>query len=199
MSVQNVVLGQLVRRRGYGYELRDRLRELFSDVLGLSDTAVYPALEALERKGLIVEVEREPARREERWSNPRVVYEATPEGRSHFRRWMAEPARKAPLREELHMKLMIAEPEDVPALIEALRKVEDECRAQLRKIIEHPLDADRNPRAQTPAFGPTLVQDGVISHLQTTMEWAQRSRSALLQHSERSTAGAAAGARRNRP
>lgn len=185
MSVQNVVLGQLVQRRGYGYEIADRLRDVFTDLFEFSDTAVYPALAALERKGLIVEVSRDSVRREERWSNPRVVYEPTPAGRRRFREWMAEPASKAPLREELHMKLLLAEPEDVPALIEALRNVEGECRIQLARIIEQPLGEHVRSAAQGAAFGAALVQDGVIAHLQTTMEWTQRSRVALLQLAER--------------
>lgn len=52
MSIQNVVLGELIRRRGYGYgyEIRDQLGEI-SEVLGYSDTFVYAALDALARRG----------------------------------------------------------------------------------------------------------------------------------------------------
>lgn len=52
MSVQNVVLGELIKRRGYGYgyELRDQMRE-FSEALGYSDTFVYAALLALGLRG----------------------------------------------------------------------------------------------------------------------------------------------------
>lgn len=178
MSVQNVVLGQLVRRRGYGYEIADRLRDLFGDVFGFSGTAVYPALTALEKKGLIVEVDRGPRAGDAPWPHPRVVYEATAAGRDHFHSWMQQPARKTPLREELHMKLILAQPDDVPALLDALRAVEEQCRDQLARIVERG-DDEQPLGARSSAFGSALVQDGVVAHLRTTVEWSQRSRSAL--------------------
>lgn len=198
MSVQNIVLGELVRQRGYGYQLQDRLRELFIDVFGFSETAVYPALQALERRGLIEAVDRIPAHRGERWTNPRIVYEITDEGRRRFHAWMAAPARKTPLREELHMKLMCARPEDVPALVDALLTVEAECRERLADIVARPLAArqpgtDAETETETDGdFGAAIVQDGVVSHLQATLEWTERSRTAL----ERL---AADGAERSRP
>lgn len=179
MSVQNVVLGELVRRRGYGYQLHDRLRELLIDVFGFSETAVYPALQSLERRGLIVAVDRVPSRREDRWTNPRIVYEATPEGEKRYRQWMAQPTRKTPLREELHLKLISATVEDVPALLDALDCIEEDCCRCLADVSAHPLAARQpgSPRADT--FGATLVQDAVVGHLQATLEWVERSRSAL--------------------
>jgi DNA-binding PadR family transcriptional regulator len=182
VSVQNVVLGELIKRRGYGYgyELRDQMRE-FSEALGYSDTFVYAALVALEKQGLVAVVEREegdgaPSRPRSRQSASRVYYEVTEEGRQHFRDWMTGSAKKIPLREELHMQLMAAEPEDVPHLVEALRDFEEQCRAQLRQIIDRPLGS-HGPRGRT--VGATLVHDALVSHLQTSMEWGQRTRTAL--------------------
>ena len=187
MSVQNVVLGELIKRRGYGYgyELRDQMRE-FSEALGYSDTFVYAALVALERQGLVTVVERDggqapsgrPAARtaRSRQSASRVYYEVTDAGRERYRDWMSGPSRKTPLREELHMQLMAADPDDVPHLIEALRDFEEQCRAQLRQVMERPLGS-RSSRGS--ALGATLVHDALVSHLQTSMEWAQRTRAAL--------------------
>lgn len=174
MSVQNVVLGQLIGRPSYGYELRDRLRSLYSDVLGLSDGAVYAALGALARRGLVAAVEDATRRPDQR-----VYYEITDDGIRHYREWKATAPRKAPLREELHLQLITATEEDVPALVEATRTFEDECRAQLRQLLERPLDGPAGSAIRGGAFGATLVQDAVVSHLQAMMEWAQRSRRAL--------------------
>jgi DNA-binding PadR family transcriptional regulator len=186
VSVQNVVLGELIKRRGYGYgyELRDQMRE-FSEALGYSDTFVYAALVALERQGLVAVVERDveqadprhPARTpQSRQSASRVYYEVTDAGRSRYRDWMTGPARKLPLREELHMQLMAADPEDVPHLIEALRDFEEQCRTQLGQIIERPLGSQPLRRR---ALGAAFVHDALLSHLQTSMEWAQRTRASL--------------------
>jgi DNA-binding PadR family transcriptional regulator len=183
VSVQNVVLGELMKRRGYGYgyELRDQMRE-FSETLGYSDTFIYAALVALERQGLVAVVEREteqaasPRAARSRQSASRVYYEVTEAGRERYREWMSGPPRKTPLREELHMQLMAADTEDVPQLIEALRDFEEQCRTQIRQIIDRPLG---DQRGGTRRLGATFVHDALFSHLQASMEWAQRTRAAL--------------------
>ncbi len=187
MSVQNVVLGELIKRRGYGYgyELRDQLRE-FSETLGYSDTFVYAALVALERRGLVAVVEREGEQsaadgegeraRRLRQSASRVYYEVTDAGADHYREWMSCPPRKTPLREELHMQLMAAEPGDVPYLIGALQDFEEQCRQQLGQLIEQPLGSQT---ARSRPLGATFVHDALFSHLQASMEWAQRTRASL--------------------
>lgn len=169
-----------MRRRGYGYQLHDRLRELLTDVFGFSETAVYPALQALEKRRLIVEVDRAPSRRDDRWSNPRIIYAATPAGERFYRDWIAQPTRKTFLREELHLKLIGAGPSDVPAMLAALDAVEDDCCRQLSEIVAHPL-VERQPGGQGSGggFGAILVQDALVTHLQATLEWVERSRSAL--------------------
>lgn len=184
MSAQNVVLGELIGRRGYGYgyELRDQMQE-FSDVLGYSPTFVYAALEALEKQGHVAVVPRGDDRSGgRRQKASRVYYEVTEAGLKHFREWMAGEPKKGSLREELHMQLLAAAPEDLPHMIDALGGFEEQCRAQLRQLIERPIGS-RAARGRTP--GATLVQDGMLTHLQTMMEWAQRSRrslATLLEH-----------------
>jgi DNA-binding PadR family transcriptional regulator len=187
VSVQNVVLGELIKRRGYGYgyELRDQMRQ-FSEALGYSDTFVYAALVALERQGLVRVVERDgeqPGTRHpraratrSRQSASRVYYEVTESGRDRYRAWMSGRARKTPLREELHMQLMAADPEDVPHLIDAFRDFEEQCRVQLRHVMERPLGS---PSSRSHAIGAPIVHDALVSHLQTSMEWAQRARASL--------------------
>ena len=195
MSVQNVVLGQLIRHRGYGYELADRLRE-WTDALELSEAAIYAALRKLQERGLIEEVGREEARSRGRQSGLRVIFEPTDAGREYFARWMAATARKAPLREELHMQLIVAEDADVPALLESLRRMEDDCRQGLARILAMSSQPQRSAHARISPFGVALVQDGLAAHLQATMEWAQRSRQALL---NRRLARVAASTGRHRP
>lgn len=176
-----MVLGQIIRRRGYGYELADRLRE-WSEALELSESAIYAALRSLEAKGLIVEVGQDAPEQDRRRSNVRLIYEATAKGQDSFQRWMAGAPKKRPLREELHMQLMVAEDDDIPALLEGLRQMEEDCRADLARIIGCAFDSRRSAHARISSFGAPLVQDGLISHLQNTMEWAQRSRRALQNH-----------------
>jgi len=185
LSIQNMLLGELIRRRGYGYgyELRDQLSE-FSEALGYSDTAVYSALKALEREGLVRIVQRDGPVGKGKQAESRVYYEVTDQGDHRFGDWMASIPKKKPLREQLHMQLMAARPEDIPHLIEALADFEEQCRDELRHLIEHPLGS-RSARGRTP--GVMLVGDALIAHMQALMEWAQRSRRALITQGEPAT------------
>jgi DNA-binding PadR family transcriptional regulator len=175
LSVQNVVLGALIGRRGYGYgyELCDQLRD-FSEALGYSPTFVYAALDALERQGLIRELRRENTGRR---GHARVYFEVTEKGRGTFRSWIETTPQKTPLREEIHMLLLAAgDAEDLPFLIAALSGYEEECRQQLGDLMERPFGSLGSRGRST---GTVVVQDALISHLQTSMEWAQRTRQSL--------------------
>jgi DNA-binding PadR family transcriptional regulator len=178
LSIQNMVLGELIRRRGYGYgyELRDQLLE-FSEALGYSDTAVYSALRALEREGLVRVVERAELVGSGRHAASRVYYKVTDEGIDRYHHWMASLPKKEPLREQVHMQLMSARSEDSRCLIEALADFEAQCREQLRHLMEHPLGS-RSTRGRT--VGVRLVNAALIAHLQAMMEWAQSSRRWLI-------------------
>lgn len=179
VSVQNVVLGQLIRRRGYGYELADRLRA-WTDAFEFSDAAIYAALRQLERRGLIVEVGLEQPVTGDWHRGQRVVFEATEAGRAHFDGWMTTMPRKAPHREELHLQLLVAEEEDVEGLIASLRRLEDDCREHLARVLAMSLDPrEAPPHTRISAFGAPLVRDALTSHLQATMDWAQRTRRTL--------------------
>lgn len=177
MAVQNVVLGQLIARRTYGYELIERLKE-WSDWVDLSHAAIYAALRKLEQAGLIVEVSRDAPAAGGRQHSMRVIYEATPEGREHFRSWMTERPRKMPLRETVHMQLMVATEDDIPDLIEGLRRVEEECADHMSRLLCSSID-DRSGGTRSTSFGPAYVQDGLTSHWETTIAWAQRTRRSL--------------------
>lgn len=77
------------------------------------------------------------------------------------------------------MQLMVADDEDVPVLLESLRQMEEHCRATLARLLASSLAVQHSARARISPFGAAIVQDGLISHLQATIEWAQRSRRAL--------------------
>lgn len=190
MSVQNVVLGQLIQRRGYGYELADRLKDS-TVAFGLSEAAIYGALKGLLRRGLIVEAGRADARPGDWQRGQRVIYEATDSGRSHFRSWMESAPRKAPLREELHMQLLVATEEDVPLLIASLAELQDECREDLARVLALSFEEQEWPHARISRFGAPLVRDALAAHLQATMDWAQRARRSLENRRDAAATGVA--------
>lgn len=175
-----------MNRRAYGYELRDRLHEVFSDVLDLSQSAIYQALRSLEQQGLVVVVESGERTRHRR-RDSRVYYEITEQGRLRYHAWLKQAPKKGALREDVLLHLMAAELEDIPALIEGLTEFENQCRLRLRTAMALPLGTSSARTARGQSFGAALAHDALVAHLQTNMEWAQRSRATLQRELERRT------------
>jgi DNA-binding PadR family transcriptional regulator len=102
------VLGLVIERPSYGYELFQRLERRYGGVLDPPISQIYAALNALERAELI-----EPLPEEERAlvlddalrpaakRQPKVHYRATASGARAFREWVAEQMREDPRHVEL--------------------------------------------------------------------------------------------------
>lgn len=185
VSTKHVVLGLVIERSGYGYDLQQRIEERFG-FLGLSDTVVYRALDRLETDGHIVQTGLKTIGQTRRGS-PRLVYSATTPGRDEFLTWMSQPVKRALVREELHVKLVLAGPRDCARLIEETFLLEREYVAELRGLTRPPLHElvdDEMPWSEVAAI---LVDDACATRLQAAVEWLQRARAVM----QRRLAGAA--------
>ncbi|HKG39549.1 MAG TPA: PadR family transcriptional regulator [Conexibacter sp.] len=102
-AVNWAVLGLVIERPSYGYELFQRLERRYGGVLDPPISQIYAALNALERASLIEPLQdeepsdepeerlRAPARRQ-----PKVHYRATASGARAFREWVADQMRDDP-------------------------------------------------------------------------------------------------------
>src|ERR1700737_506543 len=103
MSAKYVVLGLVIERPGYGYQLAQRLQERFG-ASGFAPSGVYSALDRLARDDFVRSAgEKGPGHA--RRAAPRTIYEATAQGVEHFEAWMLGSSPTPPLRDELHMKI----------------------------------------------------------------------------------------------
>ena len=130
MSAKYAVLGLVIERPGYGYQLAQRLEERFGSS-GFAPSGVYSALDQLSRDDFVRsagEMGAGPTRR----AAPRTIYEATEEGVDHFEAWMLEASPTPPLRDELHMKIALCRPRNVPRLIDMVHGQELACLGRLR-------------------------------------------------------------------
>jgi DNA-binding PadR family transcriptional regulator len=84
------VLGLVIERTGYGYDLFQRFERIYGNMLELSCQAqVYKALDALEDRGLIERLPPEtPVLGAERQPKLRLRYQATEQGRCSYRDWL---------------------------------------------------------------------------------------------------------------
>lgn len=79
-AVQWALLGLVIERPSYGYELATRFERVYADALRLSSVSyAYTALQALEQRGLIEEVARSRGGRQ-----PKPIYRPTPQGIEAF-------------------------------------------------------------------------------------------------------------------
>jgi DNA-binding PadR family transcriptional regulator len=151
-----VVLGLLIEQRDHRFSLERRLQERFSSAQ-FSPTTAYSAVGRLEKEGYVRAVAAGQDRRD-------GVYEATPEGVEHKRNWVRAPSSTPLLREELHAKIALCEPRDLPRLIETLYSEECACAAELDRIRERTIaeHGSGSPRGLSDAEWSELMEDTVL-------------------------------------
>jgi DNA-binding PadR family transcriptional regulator len=184
MSVKYAVLGLLVQRRGYGYDLVQRFEEQVGPAWQLNAGAIYVALDKLEQEGLVRPVSSEdgtvPIRRRTTRGAPRVIYEATTQGMERFDGWMSTGSSMSPMREELHLKLALSQPRNLPRLIELTYEQEEACLERLEQYRGKEAVEDLLTTAEPwSAVASVMVRDAEIAHLQATVEWLRRIREAM--------------------
>jgi DNA-binding PadR family transcriptional regulator len=191
MSVKYAVLGLLAQRRGYGYDLVQRFEEQVGPAWQLNAGAIYVALDKLEQEGLVrplaaADGDAPAARRRTARGAPRVIYEATPDGLERFEDWMATRSSMSPLREELHLKLALSAPRNLPRLIELTYEQEEACLERLEQYLGGRSFEELLACAQPwSGIASVMVRDAEIAHLQATVEWLRRVREAMRWLQER--------------
>lgn len=139
------MLGLVIEQPDRGFGLERRLEERFGSA-GFAYSTAYNALYRMERQGLVRIVGEEPADVRE------ATYEATEDGVEHFRRWVRSPSSAPVVREELHAKIALCQPRDLPRLIEVVHQEELACVAELDKIrtrmVAEQSKATRRPLAE---------------------------------------------------
>lgn len=129
-STKYAVLGLLARQPTYGYALIQQLRRWSVDPTSVRKSSVYTALTRLEEEELIEPLGPVPAGGSDR-QPPRLTYGATPAGQRSLDEWLSgSPASY----EDLRLRIALARPRDLPALIEFVVAAEQECLGLLESI-----------------------------------------------------------------
>ena len=83
------LLGLVIEKPSYGYELAQRFEQVYGDVLPVSNMShIYMALRALKRRALIEEVPEVAANESETGQRPRPDFRATSEGKRAYREYL---------------------------------------------------------------------------------------------------------------
>jgi DNA-binding PadR family transcriptional regulator len=95
------LLGLVIERSGYGYELLKRFERSYGSTLPIkSDWHIYRALNGLREKGLVEEIPVDEVAHESVGRQPKPHYRATREGFTRYRDWLiaqAPPQRSSSL------------------------------------------------------------------------------------------------------
>lgn len=179
MSAKHAVLGLVIERPGYGYQLAQRLEERFG-ASGFALSGVYSALDQLARDELVRsagEMGSGPARR----AAPRTIYEATPEGVDHFESWMLASSPTPPLRDDLHMKISLCRPRNVPRLIDMVYGQELACLGRLRDLNRLAEEDRAGGSREWSILMRVLARDAEVAFWNARIEWLQSARELLEQ------------------
>jgi DNA-binding PadR family transcriptional regulator len=200
MSGGEIVLGLLVERPDTCYQLDKRLGERLGSAQFSRGTSARAVRRLLERDLI------RPSDRQERVSlsvvdgRKKTVYEATPAGVEHFRRWLRASTQTPPVREELHAKIALWGSEDLPRLIEIVREAEIACVQQLQRLNRRmrlePADANAAVDEWT-RTKQLIVISGEVSWWDARIKWLQDIRAYLEKEHHRRMA--ASGGRLSRP
>jgi DNA-binding PadR family transcriptional regulator len=180
--VTGVLLGLLLERPGYGYELAQRMNERMGPAWKLTTSSIYPVLERLESERLVSRTVKEmPGRQRQR---ERVMYHATDGAEVAFEQWLARPARKEPVRTELLAKIAVARPVDVPRLLAALDEYEHDCLTLLETAADGapPEEPPMAAEASWPALLAELIHGATGEHLRAELDWIGFARRRLAEY-----------------
>jgi DNA-binding PadR family transcriptional regulator len=177
MSAKYAVLGLVIERPGYGYQLAQRLEERFG-ASGFAPSGVYSALDRLARDEFVRSAGEMPGRA--RRAAPRTIYEATEDGVDHFEAWMLGSSPTPPLRDELHMKIALCQPHNLPRLIDMVHGQELACLGGLRDLRQLAQGQPANSREWSRLMR-VLARDAEFAFWNARIEWLQNARELLEQ------------------
>jgi DNA-binding PadR family transcriptional regulator len=168
------VLGLVIERPSYGWELWKRFERLYGDVLPIGgESHVYAALDALWDRGLIEDVEESRRGGSDAGRQPKPHYRATAEGLEDYATWVIAQVREHNRRSVLFARQLGALAQQPQTALEILERYELAC-----------LD-DKGARIPTASEFPARVLPGLADRLGSaygrsvmaaTLEWIEYAR-----------------------
>lgn len=182
VSVKDAVLGLIVERRGYGYDLVKRFDARFGAAWRLSPSTVYVALDDLYDEGSVIAFDRngeQPDGRPRR--SMRLMYEATPGGEDRFSTWLTAPlGRVDAIRSEVFLKVGLATPAYALALLQVIDAQIDACTNALAELLAtYELDAGGAREVSWAVAASYFNNDAGVGRLQCDLAWLRRVRAGV--------------------
>jgi DNA-binding PadR family transcriptional regulator len=173
VSAKHALLGLLLDRPAYRYQLGDRLQERLGPAWKINSGQLYQTIERLEADGLIERIDSATDDQHERH-----VFAVTTAGEDEFEHWFeGSMSRTRLLRRPLLVKITLAGPERLKDTLQEIDDYEGECAASLRERLRLreaiPLGGLR-VRADHELLRLNLSAD--IAQLEAELGWARHAR-----------------------
>lgn len=143
------VLGLVIKRPSYGYELAQRFEREYGEVLSLSSVShIYAAIEALERRSLIAEVPATSVVQDNAGRQPKPCYRATAKGVHSYREQLIAQIREDHRRSQLFVRELAVFMHEPEAALQVLRSCEEVCLKEASTTLScSPNDSSTDPGA----------------------------------------------------
>lgn len=176
MSARHALLGLLLDRPAYPYQLVSQLAQRLGPAWKVNSGQVYNAMDSMERAGLI-----ERAPEASRDHEGRHVYQVTEQGIAEFERFFEEACDSARLpRRPLLVKITFGGPQRLPDALRRLDAYERKC-AQTLKEISHQREELQTggpaPHAHDLLLRLSLSAD--LFQLEAEVRWCRHAREML--------------------
>ncbi len=173
MSAKHALLGLLLHRSAYPYELADRLQQRLGPAWDVNSGQLYQTISRLEQDGLIQRVDDAKRGRDDRH-----VFAITGEGVDEFERWFDGVTGGVRLsRRPLLVKITLAGPERLDQALSEIDSYERDCAVQLQELARRheTIAIDQAPaRADHILLRLNLSAD--ILQLEAELRWAEQAR-----------------------
>lgn len=171
------VLGLIVERSSYGYELAHRLERRYGDVLPVSSSwRIYAGMNALEKARFIEPVNPQQKLEAQRTKSrqPKVEYRATAAGIEAFKGWLASLIHDDPAHIDLLRKLVagrrVAVIDSADVVRDLVRKYEELCVEEARALSH---DIPETPASDLGELTERLVLEARRAKLDAYFTWLE--------------------------
>ncbi len=174
------VLGLVIERSSYGWELWTRFERLYGDVMPTrNESNIYSALNILKNKGLIEEVPGSRALESDRSRQPKPHYRPTQDGLGAYEAWVIAQMREHNRRSREFARQLGAFAQQPQTALEILSRYEQACLDEKGAAIP---TATEFPSRYVPGLGDNLASvygRGIVAATLGWIEYARREFAAL--------------------
>ncbi|MHB8492040.1 MAG: PadR family transcriptional regulator [Solirubrobacteraceae bacterium] len=172
-AVQSALLGLVIERPSYGYELARRFEHTFGELLHLSAPSyIYTALDALRRRGLVDEV---PASATPAHRLPKPHYRVTEKGRLAYREHLLGKMLASDRRRRLFFRELAVLANEPHAALQIIEAYEREYLNAAKAPPPQPTTSPETPATLAAALAAEELRLGIDA----TLAWLDQARGRL--------------------